>query len=65
MANKALPTCAKLPAVAHHDLNFKIKIETLLDAICAQPPMIHLCDNCGSEMVKINLVLAPANIVRS
>ena len=65
MAKKALPTRAKPPAIAHHDLNLKIEIETLLDTICAQPAMIHLCESCGSEMVNINVVLALANSVRS
>jgi hypothetical protein len=65
MAKKAPPTRAKPPAVAHHDPNLKFDIETLFDTICAQQPMIHLCENCGSEMVNINVVLVLANSERS
>jgi len=65
MAKKAPPTRAKPPAVAHHDPNLKFDIETLFDTICAQPPMIHLCENCGSEMVNINVVLVLATNERS
>jgi hypothetical protein len=30
------------------------EIESLLDALCAQAPTIHVCERCGSKMMNID-----------
>jgi hypothetical protein len=42
-----------------------LSIEALFDALCAQPMTIHLCENCGSEMVNLNVVFFLAHSERS
>jgi hypothetical protein len=32
------------------------EIQRLLDTLCAQPSVIHLCQNCGSEMVDLDVM---------
>jgi hypothetical protein len=71
MAKKESPIRDKTPAViANHDRNsvkrrLKIEIETLFDGISAQPTMVHLCENCGFQMININVSFFLANNERS
>jgi hypothetical protein len=69
MAEKASPTRAKAPAT-NRDANsvkrrVKIEIETLFDALCVRPPTVHLCENCGLEMINIDVLFFLANNERS
>ena len=66
MSKHAIPTSAKAPAVGNSvksDLN--IEIETLLDTISTQLPAAHLCQNCGFEMINIEVLFFLANNRRS
>ena len=66
MAKQGSPTRAKAPAVGNSvKRNLKIEIETLLDTISAQLPMAHLCENCGFEMINIDVLFFLANSQRS
>ena len=42
-----------------------VTIETLLDGLCAEPPMVHLCKACGSEMINVDVLFFLANNERS
>jgi hypothetical protein len=60
MAKKASSTRANAPAT-NHDTNsdkrsLKIEIENLFDVLCAQLPMVHLCEDCGHEMINIDVL---------
>lgn len=71
IAKKASSTRAKAPAVVpNQDVKpgkrgLKIEIETLLDTISARPPTVHLCENCGLEMINIDVLFFLANNQRS
>jgi hypothetical protein len=66
MAKQASPTRAKPPAVGNSvKKNLKIEIETLLDTISAQLPKAHRCENCGFEMINIDVLFFLANNQRS
>jgi hypothetical protein len=32
------------------------EIEALLDGLCAQPPLVCMCKDCGSEMLRIDTI---------
>jgi hypothetical protein len=66
MAKQASPTRVKAPAVGNSvKRNLKIEIETLLDTISVQLPTAHLCENCGFQMINIDVLFFLANNQRS
>jgi hypothetical protein len=66
MAKHASATRAKAAAVGNSvESDLKIEIETVLDTISTQLPTAHLCDNCGLEMINIEVLFFLANNQRS